>query len=137
MELAIEVQYQQCSLVTDIFVALSRPNREKRRTNSIPLRQTHDKLPAGTLDEASDAEPARLTSILGPTVARNGVSDVFLKALARAGSHALGRVSQVANDGDAGDGARRGGAECASSSRSSDGGAAQQKGRHFVVIDDR
>lgn len=136
MELVIEVQCQQRSLVIYTLIIVSRSSKEK--TGNIPLGQTHDKVPAGTVNEASDAEPARLTSILRPTVARDGVSDVFLEALPRAGSHALGRVSQVADDGDAGDGARRGGAECASSSRSSDGGAAQQEGRHCdAIIGDR
>lgn len=101
---------------------------QKKKT--IPLGQTQQKVPARPLHKARHAEPAGRAVVLAPAVARDGVAHVFLGVLLVAADLGLGRIGQVTNDGDASDGARRGGAECAGSSSGGGGGAAEKERRH-------
>lgn len=123
-------------LVSSLMSALPSPQRilfcrkQKVERKNIPFWKTHQKVLAGAINEASNAEPACLTVVLASAVARDRVSDVFSGILRVGAGLALGRISQVADDGDAGNRARRGGAECASSSSCDGSGAAEQEGRH-------
>lgn len=101
-----------------------------QQKKNIPLGQAQQKVLARTVHKARHAEPAGLAVLLAPAVARDGVSDVFLGVLLGAADLGLGRIGQVADDGDAGDGARGGGAECAGSSSCGGGGAAEKERRH-------
>lgn len=114
-------QRRSISLPHDWVFHLSQQN--------IPFGQTQQKVPARTVHKARHAEPAGRAVVLCPAVARDGVPHVLLGVLLVAADLGLGRIGQVADDGDAGDGARRGGAECAGSS-SGGGGAAEKKRRH-------
>lgn len=93
----------------------------------IPLGQGQEKVLAGTLSKASDAKPRGLAVVAGARVAGNGVLDDLA---ARVGGHELGRVGEVADDGDAGDGARRRGAEGAGGRGHGGGGAADKHRGH-------
>lgn len=94
---------------------------------NVPLGEAHEEVLAGTLSEAGNAEPAGLAVVLGTAVA----SDSVLEDLAaRVGGDDLGGVGEVANDADAGDGARSRGAECAGGGRGGASCAAEEHGRH-------
>lgn len=100
------------------------PRIEKGKNT--PLGQAQQKVLSRALSKARNAEPARLAVILGPAVA----SDCVLEDIAAAaGRLQLRSVGEVANDGDAGEGARRGGAECAGGDDGG-GGAAEEERRH-------
>jgi len=68
--------------------------------------------------------------LLGTRRASNRVLDDLV---AGAGGLQLGRVSEVAEEGDARDGSGRGGAEGAEGGRG-EGGATGEEGRHFVCL---
>lgn len=92
------------------------------------LRQVHKEVSGRALGEAGDAEPAGLAVLAGAVVAGDGVADDLAVV---AGGVELGRVREVANNGDAGDGARRRGAEGAGGGGLAEGGAAEEGGgRH-------
>lgn len=98
----------------------------ERTGTNVPLGQGQEKVLAGPLDEAGDAEPRGLAVVLGARVAGDGVLDNLAAGL---GGDDLGGVGEVANDGDAGNGARRRGAEGAGG-RGHGGGATEEHGRH-------
>lgn len=101
---------------------------------NVPFGQPHEVVLAWTLGEAGDAEPAGLAVILGSTVTGDSVLEDLA---ARVSGNDLGSVSEVANDADAGNGARSRGAESASSSGGSASGAAEEHRGHFGDICDR
>ncbi|KAI9166738.1 Glutathione synthetase large chain [Paramyrothecium foliicola] len=91
-----------------------------------PLGQAQQVVAASGLgDEVGDAEPAGLAVVAGARVAGDGVADEL--AAVGAGVQLWG-VGQVADDGHAGEGARRRGAE--GTGRSGGGGATEESGRH-------
>lgn len=92
------------------------------------LGQAEEEVAARALCEARDAEPARLAVVLGPAVAGDGVLE-DLAAAAR--GLQLGRVGEVADDGDTRDGARRRGGEGAAG-RGGAGRAAEEERRGHV-----
>lgn len=116
---------------TSVFLLVPKsPAFFQQEKKNIPLGQAQQKVLARTVDKTRHAEPAGLAVLLAPAVARDGVSDVFLGVLLGAADLGLGRIGQVADNGDAGDGARGSGAECAGSSGCGDGGAAEKERRH-------
>lgn len=93
----------------------------------LPLGKSEEVVAATALEESSDAEPAGLAVIAGAAVAGDGVLDDLAAA---AGGDNLGGVSEVADDGHAGNGARGGGAEGAGSAKGGGSGAAEHEGGH-------
>lgn len=81
----------------------------EKTSENAPLGQALEVVATGTGGlEAGNTEPAGLAVIPGPAVAGDGVLEHFVS---RAGGLQLGRVGQVADDGDAGDATGGGGAE--------------------------
>lgn len=101
---------------------------DKRTGKDAPLGQAEEEVAARAFCEARDAEPARLAVVLGPAVAGDRVLE-DLAAAAR--GLQLGRVGEVADDGDARDGARRRGGEGAAG-RGGAGRAAEEERRGHV-----
>ena len=99
-------------------------SRARRDSINVPLRQAEEVILLGTLREAGNAEPADLAIVAGSGVAGDSVAN---KLTASAGWDDLGGVSEVADDGDAGDRARGGGAE---SPGTESGAAHEERGRH-------
>lgn len=86
------------------------------------LGQCQEIVLAGTLGEAGDAEPRSLAVFAGARVAGDGVLDDLAAAVC---GHDLGRVGEVADNGDAGNGARRRGAKGAGGRGRRGGGATE------------
>jgi hypothetical protein len=87
----------------------------------LPFRQVQEKVSSRTLGlEARNPEPAGQAVVARAGAARDAVAQNLPPG---AGGLQLWRVAQVADDGDAGDGAGRGGAERTGGARPGDGGA--------------
>lgn len=95
---------------------------------NIPLGQAQQEVARRALGEGGDSEPAGLSVGGGTAVAGDGVADHLATVV---GAANLGRVGQVADNGDAGEGSWGRGAEGAGAGRGK-GGAAEDVERHFV-----
>lgn len=105
-------------------------DRGERERVYTPLGQASQVIPPWPLvGKRRDAEPRRVSVVLGPVVARDRVLDELATA---ARGLELGRPREVADERDLGDVATRRDAECATAGNSGGGETAGEE-RHFDV----